>query len=543
MDLLSRVREYIRRHRLLTDAQMVVVGVSGGPDSVTLLDVLRRLADEYALGLHVAHLHHGLRGADADADADFVMALAERWDLPATVLRVDLPEIAEKHGLALEEAARRVRYAFLAQTAQRTGAAVVAVGHNADDQAETVLMHLLRGAGLAGLRGMLPVTPLQDYRLLPLDVLDENLADAAADARLIRPLLEVSRAEIEAYCDARHLGWRLDRTNWDTTFFRNQLRHEVLPYLAEINPQIRERFCNLAEVVRADYEVLDTVVSEAWDELRVSRHVDAIAFDLAGWRAQPLAVQRSLIRRAAYALRRTLRDVNFVHIEQAVNVGLHGQTGAEATLPRGLVVRVGYEHLTIADAEALHLSENRPWLPPGTELSVAVPGETELPEGWMLHATLPASWSMAEITTNLDPLVAWLDAEALGTHPVLRTRKPGDRFAPQGMGGHHVDVSDFLINVKVPQTWRDHLPLLVAGDRILWIVGWRISEHALVRPGSKHVARLHFLLPDSSRRCLTEWPNCSRRCLTERPDSSRRCLTERPNCSRRCLTERPRGNP
>ncbi len=495
MDLLSDVRNYVQRHGLLAEGQTVVVGVSGGPDSVALLDVLRRLSPEFRLELHIAHLHHGIRGADADADADFVMALAERWDLACTVLRVDLPGIAERHGLALEEAARRVRYAFLAQTAQRVGAEAVGVGHHADDQAETVLMHLLRGAGLAGLRGMLPNTPLADYRLLPFEALGEDVAEAGEGLNLIRPLLPCSQSEIEAYCDKRGLDWRIDRSNWDTTFFRNQLRHEVLPYLAEINPQVHERFCNLAEVVRADYEVLDAVVSRAWDDLLVVCHDDAIAFDLPGWRAQPLAVQRALIRRAAYALRRTLRDVNFVHVEHAVDVALHGKTGAEATLSRGLVARVDYERLTIADAEALHLPEDRPWLTPGTVLPVAVPGDTSLPGGWTLRATLLDNWSMVEITQNPDPLVAWLDADAVSAAPSLRTRQLGDRFAPHGMKGAHVQLSDFLINVKLPEAWRDHLPLLVAGDRILWVVGWRVSEHALVRDNRERVVRLGLTPP------------------------------------------------
>ncbi|MGC9399894.1 MAG: tRNA lysidine(34) synthetase TilS [Anaerolineae bacterium] len=495
MDILSTVREYVRQHELLAPGDAVVVGVSGGPDSVALLDVLRRLAGEQRLRLHAAHLHHGLRGADADADADFVMALAERWDLPCTMLRIDLPQIAREEGLALEEAARRVRYAFLAQTARRIGAGVIAVGHNADDQAETVLMHLLRGAGLAGLRGMLPATPLEDYRLLPFEALGADVVEAGVGRRLIRPLLPVPRAEIEAYCDARGLTWRVDRSNWDTTFFRNQLRHEVLPYLAEINPRIHERFCHLAEVVRADYEVLEAVVQRAWEDLLVARHSDAIAFDLAGWRAQPLAVQRSLIRRAAYTLRRTLRDVNFVHVQHAVQVAACGQTGDEATLPRDLVARVGYDRLTIADVEALRLPEDRPWLPSRAVFPVATPGVTSLPNGWRLRAMYPERWTMAEITANPDPLTAWLDAEAVGVHPLLRTRRPGDRFAPHGMGGAHVHVSDFLINVKVPQRWRDHLPLLVGEAGILWIVGWRVSEHALVRGDSARVVQLSFLPP------------------------------------------------
>jgi tRNA(Ile)-lysidine synthase len=500
--MFADVRAYIQRHHLLTPGEKIVVGVSGGPDSVALLDVLRRLAAAEDLMLHVAHLHHGIRGADADADADFVAALAGRWQLPLTRADVDLPQIAEREQLALEEAARRVRYAFLAHTARRIGARTIAVAHNADDQAETVLMHLLRGAGLAGLRGMLPETPLQDYRLLvstPFE--EEDAADTvpAGDLRLVRPLLGTSRAQIEAYCEARGLDWRLDRSNLDTTYFRNQLRHEVLPYLAEINPQISERLRNLAEVVRADYAVLDEVVEAAWDALLVALHDDAIAFDLTGWRAQPLAVRRALVRRAAYALRRTLRDVNFVHVQHAVQVGMRGETGAEATLPRGLVARVGYERFTIADIDALHLPEDRPWLPPGTTLPVAVPGRTQLPGGWTLEAVVLAAWQMTEITSNPDPWVAWIDAEALGDAPRLRTRRPGDSFAPHGMDGAEVQLSDFLINVKVPAAWRDHLPLLDGAPGIIWVVGLRLSEEALVDPGTQTVVRLRFSPPRERR--------------------------------------------
>ncbi|HDQ34785.1 MAG TPA: tRNA lysidine(34) synthetase TilS, partial [Chloroflexi bacterium] len=258
MDLLPAIEAYIERHQLLPYAHApVVVGVSGGPDSVALLHLLHRLAEQQDFALHVAHLHHGIRGAEADADADFVAAFARQLALPCTIERVDLPALAAAEGLALEEAARRVRYAFFARLAQRLEAPVIAVGHNADDQAETVLMHLLRGAGLSGLRGMLPATPLCDYRLLPLsDPLPSSLL-------LIRPLLATPRAAIKAYCATYNLETRFDRSNLDTTFFRNRLRHEVLPYLAELNPGIATRLQHLAEVVRADYEILRECVDVA----------------------------------------------------------------------------------------------------------------------------------------------------------------------------------------------------------------------------------------------------------------------------------------
>ena len=166
MNVLQQVRRTIERTGLLVPGDGVVVGVSGGPDSLCLLHVLLHLREEYCLHLHVAHLHHGARGADADADAEFVATLAAEWGLPVTVEQQDVPALARAHKLAFEETARRLRYAFLARVAREAGAHKIAVGHNADDQAETVLMHFLRGAGPAGLRGMLPLTPLTDYRLL-----------------------------------------------------------------------------------------------------------------------------------------------------------------------------------------------------------------------------------------------------------------------------------------------------------------------------------------------------------------------------------------
>ncbi len=485
MDLLADVQAYIERQQLLEPGDGVVVGVSGGPDSVALLDVLRRLAEPLALHLHVGHLHHGMRGADADADAAFVAALAERWGLPCTVDRRDVPALAAREHLAPEEAARRARYAFLGRVAQEVGARKIAVGHNADDQAETVLMHLLRGAGLAGLRGMLPSRRLREYRLLP----DSHTATEIA---LVRPLLGTPRAAIEAHCAARELAPRFDRSNLDTTFFRNRLRHEVLPYLDEVSPRVGERLRNLAEVARADYDLMQEFVSVAWDTLLIAAHGDAFVFDQVGWRGQPLAVRRGLVRRAAYRLRRTLRDVDFGHVDEAARVAQAGETGARATLPRDLQLTVGYTTITIGDRGALHLPPELPWLDDGAVVPTAIPGTTPLPGEWRLHARRAPHWNFEAIINNPHPLVAWMDADTLGESPILRTRRPGDRFRPQGMGGAEVRLSDFLINNKVPRRWRDHLPLLEADGHILWVVGLRLSEAALVREDTRHVVYLRF---------------------------------------------------
>ncbi len=494
-DLLKQVRRTIEKHGLLVPGDGIVVGVSGGPDSLCLLHVLLSLREEYRLRLHVAHLHHGARGAEADADAEFVAALATEWGLPATVERQDVPALARAHQLAFEETARRVRYTFLARVAEEIGASKIAVGHNADDQAETVLMHFLRGAGPTGLRGMLPITFTTDYRLL--DPLLQSPASSiqypVSSIQLIRPLLEVTRPEVERYCADQGLTPRFDRSNLDTTYFRNRLRHELLPLLETYNPNVRARLCHTSAVIAADYELLIQLREQAWGKVVREERKSAILFDRAAWQALPVALQRATLRQAAYRLRRNLRDMDFVHVENARQVGLRGETGAQATLPMGLALTVGYKTLTVGDAGDAGPPPDEPLLWDIKPLPVQVPGTTPLPRSeWVLQAEVSEEWDAHQIATNPDPWTAYCDADRLAGPLALRSRRQGDRFRPQGMGGHGVKLSAFMTNLKIPRAWRDYVPLLTAGDEITWVCGRRIGEGIAIGSGTRRVARLWF---------------------------------------------------
>ena len=506
--VITAVQSAVARHRLLTPGQKVVVGVSGGPDSVCLLHVLRHLAPQFEISLHVAHLNHGIRGQPADADASFVAELAAAWQLPCSIERVDVPALARAGRLAVEEAARRARYDFLARLATRLGASSIAVGHHADDQVETVLMHWLRGSGLAGLRGMLPSMPLAEYRLI------EGLApDEADDARpvtdetplmLIRPLLDVSRREIEAYCARHNLQTRFDQSNLDTTYFRNRLRHELLPYLETYNANIRQVLRRSAAVMAADYELLRQQLAQAWHQVVRSESPAAIIFDLAAWQALPLSLKRSTLREAIHRLRRSLRNINFVHVENALEIASAGQTGAQASLPQGLCASVGYDTLTVAD-QVYRACPDLPLLMKPEALEVAVPGETRLPEGhWVLRAVLLERSELAPGVETGQPGEPWqatgrrawqayLDAEAAGRPLRLRPRQPGDRFCPLGWHARSKRVNEFMINEKIPAAWRPHIPLLVdRDDRILWLCGWRLDQRASITPSTRHILWLRF---------------------------------------------------
>lgn len=494
-DLLARVRQYAGRYDLLPAGETVVVGVSGGPDSLALLHLLWRLSRERGLGLHVAHLNHGLRGAAAGEDAKFVADFAERWGLPCTMRKVDARLFAARR--SLEEAARLARYRFLVEVAGKAQSARIAVGHNADDQAETVLMHLLRGTGVAGLRGMLPRTALADYRL-----------GTPSEGRvwLVRPLLGIPRRDIERYCAEHGLEPRFDRSNEDLTFYRNRLRHELLPILERYNPAIRVLLAHTAEVMAGDGETLRIALEAAWREVILPARPGEVLFDLPKWRTLELGQQRATLREAIRVMRHELRDINWEHVERAVWLARGGKTGQAATLVGGLELEIGYGSLRVAEkTRTLGGSGGEaPWI--SDALLLNAPGVTLLGGDWQVIVTLmesrdvetggvcgARSWGGGGIRGSEGRWEAWLDAEATGTRLVLRPRQPGDRFRPQGLGGHSVKLNEFMINEKICRDARAGWPLLEGANGLVWVCGLRLDEQAVVKKDSHIVWHVRFV--------------------------------------------------
>jgi tRNA(Ile)-lysidine synthase len=485
MDVLSQVRQTIRRHNLIARDETVVVGVSGGPDSVCLLHALMALRGELGFDLHVAHLNHQLRGADADADANFVGEMAAHWQLRLTSATRDVAGLARQYKLSVEEAARHARYGFLAEVAQANHGRTIAVAHNADDQAESVLMHFLRGSGTAGLRGMLYKSKLSDFRL--------HAAEAAHEPQLslVRPLLDVPRTDVDRYCREHNLEPRMDASNLDTTFFRNRLRHELLPLLETYNPNIREILHRTADVVAAEVEIVRDATHRAWHRVVAANTGDMVRFRLAEWRSLPSALQRSTLREAIHRLRPSLRNINFVHVDAAVSQLQNARTGAQVTLPDGLRLVVEYDTFTIAPAARKTDLPDWPFLEVVAALPIVLPGTTPLPDlDWSFEASWEEGWS-DEVFANPDPWTAYLDAGRAGTHLKIRTRRMGDVFHPQGMPAP-VRLTDWMTNIKIPRRTRDRLPLVIAGDRIAWVAGFRIGQPFAVTRSTRRVLRLCF---------------------------------------------------
>jgi len=440
--------------------------------------------------LHVAHLNHRLRGGEAEADAKYVVQLSEEWGLPVHIEAQDVAALAAERKLAIEEAARQARYAFLARTALYVDARKIAVGHNADDQVETVVMHWLRGSGMAGLRGMQFKSRMGTLRLK-----GENLKDSAAARKLqlVRPLLQVRRADIEAYCAVNSLEPRFDRSNLDTTYYRNRLRYELLPYLETYNPRIREVILRSASVLAADYDYLRQQRDKAWDQTVRDESDRAIAFDLAGLRGLAVSLQRSIIREAIHRLRRSLRNIDWIHVENALGVLQQGSTGAIATLPRQLKAQVGYDRFWVCDRD---YAEPTPHLPliADLDVEVQVPGRTPLSgTAWSVLTQVIDRHKLGARDWRHDtPWRAYLDFDVTGTQLHLRNRQLGDRFWPQGLGDRPAKLGSFMTNAKIPRAWRDRIPLLVSPQGILWLAGWRVDEQAKVTESTRRVLVIEF---------------------------------------------------
>lgn len=451
MDFQAKVREYIRRHRLVVPGMRVLVGVSGGPDSVALLEVLCRLREPLEISVEVAHLNHRLRGAAADADSRYVRELAADFGLPCMVEEADVAAYREEHGLSTQVAAREVRYRFFLRAARVTGSTRVALGHHADDQAETILHHFLRGTGPAGLAGMSPLRP-----------------------PFIRPLLFLRRREIEIYCRERGLNPRRDASNLDPAYTRNRLRHTLLPLLeTEYNPNLVTALYRLGEICREENDYLNGLAAEAFR--RVAVRVDGcVRIQAAELAALPPALGRRVVRDACQDLAGEPPPLDFDHVERVLRLARSAVGGRRLDLPRGLTVE--------KQADLVIFSR---WVSPPETVSwcyeLRVPGRTELPVvGRHLTAEiLPAGDLLSPKALRSGQ--ALVDLESLVLPLCVRNRRPGDVFAPRGVGGR-MKLKEFLINCKVPRFERDRIPLVFdRKDRLVWVAGYRSADFC--KPG------------------------------------------------------------
>ncbi|MDH5508173.1 MAG: tRNA lysidine(34) synthetase TilS [Anaerolineae bacterium] len=455
----------------LVKTRALVVGVSGGPDSIALAHILKRL--EYRIV--AAHLDHGLRSESAEDEAA-VQQFAAKLGVDYRNARIDVGSYAADNGLSVEEAARILRYEFLFEVAEEYEAQAVATGHNADDQVETVLMHMIRGAGLSGLRGMQP---------------RQMLAAWSTERPVVRPLLTVWRDDILAYCNQEGIKPVFDQSNLDQTFFRNRLRHELIPDLESYNPAIKRVIWRMGRALSGDYAALGEIVQEAWEDCVLEQGAGYTAFSREKFVNKHEGVRRGLARKAMATLRPNLRDIDFEAVERFVHFAIDPPRSQQQDLIAGLRLIMEGERVWVAAWEADLPQMGWPQISSKSE-KLGVPGELRLPGGWLLTAGVVDmdEESREKALANADPFCGWLDGKQIGDWLTVRSRQTGDRFQPLGMDGSAVKLSDFLINVKMPRRARDGWPLVFAGEQLVWVPGYRSGEGLRIRPTSQRVVKL-----------------------------------------------------
>jgi tRNA(Ile)-lysidine synthase len=461
MSLAARVLRTIGKHRLFPRGARVIVALSGGPDSVALLHLMRELEGRGELTLAGAvHFNHQIRGAEADEDEAFCRLLAADLGLPIEVGRADVPALAREQKRSLEDAARTARYAFFEQAADRLHADVIAVGHSLDDQAETFLLRLIRGAGPRGLAGIRP-----------------------RSGRVVRPMLEIARADLREYVSTRRLACREDASNADRSIARNRVRLELMPVLQAFSPRIADVLAREAAIAREDEDRLhEEAIDLAGSIVLVSER--GTELDTAALGALPPALSSRVVREA---LQRTApgRFFGSEHIERVLEL-VSGPSDRPRTLslPGLTAARTGDRIVFGAPAGPAFSNSCR--------FPLSIPGEVAL-AGWSVSAealaALPAGTGCTPLRAR-GAIVA-VAAGALSLPLAVRTRRRGDRFRPLGLGGRGRKLQDFLVDRKVARSERDSLPLVVdSDDRIVWVAGQAVAEDFRVTEPSQAVILL-----------------------------------------------------
>ncbi|MDI6735513.1 MAG: tRNA lysidine(34) synthetase TilS [bacterium] len=455
--MIETVEKTITQYRMLTKGDTVVIGISGGPDSVALGHILSSLQEKYKLTLHLAHLNHLLR-EEAKEEAVFVQELAESLNLPVTIEEIDIAQDTSRN-FSIEQKARKVRYEFLIRVTKGLKATKIALAHHFDDNLETIMMWLIRGCGAEGFGGIPPVRKI-------------DTQPPGKPVFIIRPLINITKQEIEHYLKEHKLSFKIDSSNLKKDYLRNKIRLELLPRLEEYNPNIKEALSKLSLLWEVDNEYLNFLSTMEREVI-----LENGAIDLKRFSELHQAIQSRVLRQIIEEVKGNLEGITFKHIEAILNLIKDGPAQGSLDLPANIKVKREYTQLWICQGK----SEERE---KGEERYLIVPGITEI-EGRQIETKLLPKEAFSSLFPS--PSKAYLDYDKLKLPILVRHRKCGDKFHPYGMAGTK-KIKDFLIDLKVAKKVRDTAYLLEDGQGIIWIMGFnRIDERVKITEATKNV--------------------------------------------------------
>ncbi len=469
--MFAKFEKYLHEKCQIESNQTIIVGVSGGPDSLALMALLV----EAGQAMVVAHVNHQLRPT-ANAEEEGVIKLAKQLGIQCVSSRVEVKQFAQNKSLSLEEAARILRYQFLFEEAEKHQAKAVAVAHTADDQVETFFLHLLRGTGSNGLRGMKTSTLPNTW---------------SNKISLVRPLLGFWRTEILEILTQKGIQPFWDLSNWDNQFARNRIRNQLIPILEEYNPAIRKLIWQTCSVLDADLELLDSLEQAAWQKVCTEENTFEIFLDIGELNNQPLSMQRRIVRRAWLTLTQYPDVVDFVHIDNVIawiNRTTSGKLELDPSLrwfnddKRAVLVKKGYE-----DSSSEFPQFKREGL-----IQLNPESEIEIGNGWIIQTEVieNLSDSLWRKVLKSNPFEAWIDLDRCQLPLALRAFQEGDRFEPFRMSGAQVKLSDIFINRKIPQRFRHHYPLVCDSQRIIWVPGYTIANSVQLSDQTQRIVHL-----------------------------------------------------
>ncbi|MBO3441429.1 tRNA lysidine(34) synthetase TilS [Clostridium botulinum] len=456
--LIEKVIHTIKQNNMFEVGDKVVVAVSGGPDSICLLHILYKLREKIGISIVAAHINHCLRGEEADKDEEYVRKFCENLNIQCFVKKEDVHKISKDRGISCEMAGREVRYDFFSEVLNNVRANKIAVAHNANDQAETILMRMLRGTGLEGLIGI----------------------RAVRDNIFVRPIIDITRDEIEDYCYVNNLNPRIDKTNLENIYTRNKIRLELIPYIQKnFNSDVIEVLNRFSDTVKIDNDYLNKVSLEKYNKY-CKGEKDKVIIKEEVFKEHEAILTR-VIRMALKELKGNLNNFDKGHIYDIIDIQKKS-TGKFIMLPKNIRVLNNYGDIN------LYKNNNKINIDKGKqEYNLVINKENILDNG--LKITLDIINNVEDTKFDKSSLIKYFDYDKINRDIKLRYRNNGDKFVPLGMKGTK-KLKDLFINLKIPKEKRDIIPLIVFDDEISWIVGYRISDKFKINKNTKRILKI-----------------------------------------------------